>query len=159
MIQQLYIFSGGSYVVAEDWNANFGALKTSNDNCETAITDANNALAFPDSDLTSLYTALKSQLNSFRIPGTSIVISPECEYTKALNETQELYITVPENFNSEARIVFSTPNTRNFIPFHFNYEGTVNYLDDITSWQNPGMKFVFLYETNGNLYVKLITGA
>lgn len=157
MINQLYTFSGGSYVVADDWNANFGALNTSNENCGEAIEDAQDALAFPNSDLSSLFAALNSQLNSFHIPSNSITVEAQCEYYRTLNETQVLTVTVPAGMKSEARIIFSVPNDRITRPIQFNYTGTVNYQEDITAWNTAGTKFVFLYETNSNLYVKLLS--
>ncbi|MCQ2574557.1 MAG: hypothetical protein MJ156_00430 [Alphaproteobacteria bacterium] len=160
MINQLYTFSGGSYVVADEWNANFSALQTSNVNCDQAITDANNIVAFPDSDLSQLYAALNAQLNSFQIPGTSVVVSAENEYWKVLGDSQTLTISVPTGMNGESRVVFKTGNDRSVRPITFSYSGTINYIDDTNTWKKAGVKFVFLYETNNNLYVKLLsTGA
>ena len=89
MITQLYTFSTGSYVVADEWNANFRVLYNTSLSHQDAITDAKNTIAFPLSDLSGVFSAVKGQPNSSFIPGNTVVIAPEQEYYKTLASGQD----------------------------------------------------------------------
>lgn len=156
MINQLYIFSGGSYVVADEWNANFKAINNSNVDCAEAIVEANEQLAFVDGDLTSLFAALRQKANSFGISGTSVIVAPECEYYKTLPAGEDLSITIPDNFNSESRIAIRITDDRTLLPFSVAYSGDLKISygeDDVFS---AGLYYILIYEVAGQAIVKLI---
>lgn len=158
MITELYTFSTSSFVVADEWNANFNVLYNENIAHQEAIVDAQNSIAFPDSDVTDLVNAVRSQLNSFIIPGTSIVVSPECEYYKVLANGEDLVINIPDNFDSECRILIQIQNTRTLMPFSINYNGItkINYGYYDYKYFRSGYYYIMIYETNGLAQVKLI---
>ena len=156
MITELYIFSPGSYVVADEWNANFNVLyKTTYEHLE-AITDAYQVVAFPNSDLTGVFNAVKSQYNSFVIAGNSITVSTEREYYKVLSAGQDLSITIPENMNGESRVLIQIQEDRSLLPFSINYSGTtiVDHYDNYVF--RSGYYYIMIYESNGLAQVKLI---
>lgn len=158
MITELYLFTPGAYVVADEWNANFKTLYQVNVDHSTAITDAYNELAFPNSDFTALFDAVKSQYNSYAIAGNTININTENEYYKILSSGEDLVINVPTNMNGEARILIQVQETRTLIPFSINYAGTT-YIDfGFYSYEyfRPGFYYIMIYETNGVAQVKLI---
>lgn len=162
MINSLYSFSPDSNVVADEWNANFNALAQSNNNCAVGVSDANNELAFLDSDLTGAYTAIRARQNSFPVGGTSVIVSPQCEYYKTLLSGEDLNIQVPSGFNSEARIWIQITDERDLLPFSVAYPGTVktNY-GGILNFQ-AGYYLIVLYEINNILQLKMVkaeTGA
>ena len=159
MIHELNVFSPKSYVVAEDWNNNFSALNTSNTKCANAIDDAEGAIAFPDGDLSGVFSSVNGQPNSYSVAGGSVVIQPECEYYKTLSDSQDLSISVPTGFNGEAQIILKTQNARSLKPFNFLYSGEVIYVNDSAHWKDAGIMFLFLYESNSKLFVKLAKGA
>ena len=161
MITQLYTFSVGSYVVADEWNANFNTLYNVNLAHEEAIIDAQNTIAFPDSDLTTVFNSVRGWANSFFIGGDTVMVAPQCEYYKTLATDQDLTINIPTGLNSEVRIVVQFPDTRPLAtpPIEFNYSGakTVN-TGDMTEYE-AGVYFVFIYETNGSAQIKIVKGA
>jgi hypothetical protein len=162
MITQLYTFSVGSYVVADEWNANFNTLYNVNLAHEEAIIDAQNTIAFPDSDLTTVFNSVRGWANSFFIGGDMVEVAPQCEYYKTLATDQYLTINIPPTgLNSEVRIVVQFPDTRPLAtpPIEFNYSGTktVN-TGDMTEYE-AGVYFVFIYETNGSAQIKIVKGA
>lgn len=160
MITQLYTFSPGSYVVADEWNANFNVLQKTNIMHFEAINDAYAVLAFPDNDLSQLYAAVRNQPNSFNISGVSVNVTPQCEYYKELPSGDNLAITIPNNFNSEARIVIKTNNDRTLLPFSVSYSGTTHISYGEDNVFPAGIYFIMIYECNGIAQVKLIwTGA
>lgn len=156
MINKLYSFTLGTFVVADEWNANFKAIADSNNACNIAIKDAEISVAFPDSDLSGLFNAVKSAPNSFEIAGNSVVVQPECEYYKALSSGEDLQIQIPKGLNSEARVVIKTPDNRTLLPFSVLYNGQliVNHYNNNVF--RAGYYFVLIYETNGVAQVKLI---
>lgn len=156
MITQLYVFSPGSYVVAEEWNANFRTLYNVNIVHLEAITDANSTIAFPNSDLTDVFNAVRSQLNSFAIPGNTVTVAPECEYYKTLANGQDLVINIPQGLNSEARVLIMIQENRSLLPFSVNYSGTkiINHYNNYVF--KPGYYYIMIYETNNVAQVKLI---
>ena len=158
MITQLYTFSPGSYVVAEEWDANFRTLYNVNIAHLEAITDANSTIAFPDSDLTGVYSAVRSQLNSFAIPGNTVTVAPECEYYKTLANGQDLVINIPTGLNAEARVLIRIQDDRTLLPFSITYAGTtdINYGFYNYNYFRSGYYYVMIYETNGVAQVKLI---
>jgi hypothetical protein len=158
MIISLYTFAPGSFVVAEEWNSNFRTLYNTNLAHIEAITDANSTIAFPNSDLTSLFSAVSSQPNSFAIPGSSINISPECEYYKTLGSGEDLVINIPTGFNAECRILIQIQENRSLLPFSVSYAGTtiINYgFYNYNSFRS-GYYYIMIYESNGIAQVKLI---
>ena len=158
MITELYTFTPGSFVVADEWNANFRTIYNVNVQHSDAITDAQSAIAFPNSDLTDLFNAVKSQPNSFFIPGNTVVIAPEQEYYKVLSSGQDLTINIPTGMNAEARILIQTQEDRTLLPFAINYSGTTNisYGHYNYDYFRAGYYYIMIYETNGLAQVKLI---
>lgn len=156
MINKLNVFSENTYVVAEEWNANFKALSQSNKNCEEAINDANKQLAFPNGDLSGVYAAVRSKPNSSKIYGNAVQVSAEQEYYKRLGSNQQLQITIRKGMNGEARIVVYIPDARSELPFEINYSGTkiVSHYDYVG--YNPGYYYIMIYEINGIAMIKLI---
>lgn len=156
MINSLYIFSTGSYVVADEWNANFKVLAKSNNDCTEAISDAEVSVSFPDGDLSELFAALKRQPNSSEIPGNIVLVAPENEYYKSLGSGEDLTIQIPEGLNSEVRIIIHITDDRALLPFSVAYSGEthISYGEDMVF--NAGTYFILIYETNGHAFVKLI---
>lgn len=156
MITELYTFSPSSYVVAEEWNVNFRVLYNTTLAHIEAIDDAQANIAFPNSDLTGVYNAVRSQLNSFAIPGNTVTVAPECEYYKTLASGQDLVINIPTGLNAEARVLIRIQENRSLLPFSVNYSGT----KIISHYNNyvfrAGYYYVMIYETNGVAQVKLI---
>lgn len=161
MITQLYVFSPGSYVVADEWNANFRVLFKANVSHQEAIVDANSVIMFQGGDYTPIYNKVNSSRNSYAIAGNTLVPSVDCEYYKEfLGDDEQVTVAVSTGqLNGEARIVIKTPNNRTLTPLIFTYNGTqddVVWLNGISQWYLAGVKFVFLLERNGKLYVKMI---
>ena len=156
MIIQLYTFAPGSYVVADEWNANFRTIYNVNLAHTEAIQDAYNTLAFQNTDLSGVYAAVRSQPNSFGISGTTVTIAPECEYYKTLGNGQDLVINVPTGLNAEARIAIQITNDRSLLPFSINYSGT----KIISHYNNyvfrAGYYYIMIYESNGVAQAKLL---
>lgn len=156
MIIQLYTFSPGSYVIAEDWNANFRVLYKTNVSHEEAVVDAQALIAFPNSDLTDLFAAINNQLNSFAIAGNVVTVSAESEYYKTLSSGQELVINIPSGICAGVRIIFRIQEDRSLKPFTINYDGTIiENAGDITQY-TAGTYFMFIYETNDIAQIKIV---
>ena len=158
MITQLYTFAPGSYVVADEWNANFRTIYNANIAHYEAIQDAYNTLAFQGSDLSDVYSAVRSQPNSFIISGTAVTVAPECEYFKVLGSGEDLVISIPTGLNAEARVLIQIQEDRSLLPFSINYVGTsiINYGFYEYNYFRAGNYYVMIYETNGVAQVKLI---
>lgn len=156
MINKLNVFSENTYVVAEEWNTNFRVLNQSNEDCATAINDANEQLAFSNGDLSGVYAKVKSEQNSTQIPGLGVTVSAEQEYYKTLSSNQDLQIGIPLGMNGEARIAIYIPDNRSQKPFSIEYSGTqiINYYN-ATEFV-AGYYYIMIYETNGVTMVKLI---
>jgi hypothetical protein len=156
MITELYLFSPGSYVVADEWNANFKTLYKVNIEHSTAITDAYNDIAFPNSDLTAVFNAVKSQYNSHHIGGDTVYVSVENEYYKTLSSDENLAIEIPIGMCGEARVLIQLQEDRALLPFSVNYAGTtiINHYNSNAFW--AGYYYIMIYETNGVAQVKLI---
>jgi hypothetical protein len=156
MITELYLFSPGSYVVADEWNANFKTLYQVNIEHSTAITDAYNNIAFPNSDLTAVFNAVKSQYNSYAIGGNTVSVSVENEYYKTLSSGEDLVINIPTGMCGEARVLIQLQEDRSLLPFSVNYAGTtiINHYNNYAFW--AGYYYIMIYETNGVAQVKLI---
>lgn len=158
MITELYTFSPSSYVVADEWNANFRTLYNANLAHLEAINDAWQNVAFPTSDLTGVFNAVRSQLNSFAISGNTVTVAPECEYYKTLASGQDLVINIPTGLNAEARVLIRIQEDRSLLPFSVGYSGTtiINYGFYDYNYFRAGYYYVMIYETNGVAQVKLI---
>lgn len=156
MINQLYTFSAGSFVVADEWNSNFDVIDNSNTSCAEAIEDANDAVAFPNSDLSGVYNSINLRQNSFAIAGDTVIISPECEYYKTLTNGSDLTISIPTGFSSEARIILKTQNDRTLVPITVSYSGTsyIRYGLDLVF--PAGTYYVLIYVVNGIAQLKMI---
>ena len=156
MITQLYTFSVGSYVVADEWNANFRTIYNANLAHVEAIQDAYNTLAFQGSDLSDVYAAVRSQPNCFEISGTAVTVVPECEYFKVLGSGEDLVINIPTGLNAEARVLIQIQEDRSLLPFSIGYSGTtiINHYDNYVF--RAGYYYIMIYETNGVAQVKLI---
>ena len=160
MINQLYTFTVGTYVVADEWNSNFKALANSNADCVQAIEDAEVSVAFPDDDLTQLINAVRKKPNSFAIAGSTVIVQPECEYYKALADGEDLAIQIPTGLNAEARIAIKISDDRDLQPFSVFYEGELKVNVGMGEFFSKGVYFIMIHETNGLAQVKLIwTGA
>jgi hypothetical protein len=157
MINQTYVFTVGANVVADDWNANFNVLCDSNKQCDEAIKDAENALAFPDGDLSGVYNAVRARPNSFEIPTDTVIVQPECEHYKVLSSGQDLKIQIPKGFNSQARVLIKIPDNRSLIPIAVLYNGTKVISVGSQKSYKSGYYFAFVYEMNNTAYVKLIS--
>lgn len=156
MINSLYVFVAGSYVVADEWNSNFSAIGASNSDCADAIIDAYEVICFMDSDLTQVFNVIKATKDSTSIPGTSVVLSPNNEYYKSLSNGTDLAVSIPSDFIGEARIVIKTFNDRILAPIIFTYSGDVVWNNGIADWYKAGTKFVFIYVINGIAYIKML---
>ena len=162
MITELYTFSTGSYVVADEWNANFHVLHNASLSHKEAVIDGQNSIAFPTSDLSNVFASVKNQPNSSFISGSTVVIAPEQEYYKTLSSGQDLTINIPDNLNSEVRILIQTEEDRTLLPFVVNYSGTkvIDYGFYNYDYFRAGYYYIMIYETNGLAQIKLIwTGA
>ena len=157
MINQIYIFTVGANIVADDWNANFNALRNSNDECSKAVEDAQNELAFPDGDLSGIHDALRARPNSFEIPTDTVIVQPECEHYKVLSSGQDLKIQIPKGFNSQARVVIKIPDDRDLMPISILYKGTYVMSTGGQQSYKSGYYFVFIMEINNTAYVKLLS--
>ena len=158
MITQLYTFTPSSFVVADEWNANFRTNYNANIAHYEAIQDAYNTLAFQGSDLSDVYAAVRSQPNSFFISGTTVTVAPECEYYKILGSGEDLVINIPTGLNAEARVLIQIQENRSLLPFSINYVGTsiINYGFYNYNYFRAGNYYIMIYETNGVAQVKLI---
>lgn len=156
MIKNLNVFSENTYVVAEEWNANFYVLDRSNEQCSEAINDANETLAFPNKDLSGVYARVRQEPDSFQISGNSVIVSAEKEYYKPLGSGQDLQITIPQGMNGEARIAIYIPDNRSELPFVVNYPGekVISHYDYVG--YNSGYYYIMIYETNNLAMVKII---
>ena len=157
MIIELYTFSPGSYVVADEWNANFRTIYKANMLHKESIDDMYNDLAFPDSDLSAVFASVKSRPNSSEISGNRIVVAPEQEYYKVLPSSQDLTIHIEPGLNAETRILIQTQEDRYTKPFLIEYTGTIVENKFVnTSFYAAGFYYIFIYETNGVAQVKLV---
>lgn len=164
MITQLYTFTVGSFVVADEWNANFRTIYNSNLAHAEAIQDAYNTLAFQGSDLSDVYAAVRSQPNSYAVAmsgnGATVNVSPEQEYylDTPVSSSQEFMINITEGMRgAEARILFELSEDRSTLPFSVSYsDGTtiINHYDNYVF--RAGYYYLMIYETNGVAQVKLI---
>lgn len=157
MINQLYTFSVGQYVVADEWNANFSVINDSNSACATGVVDANAAIMFPASETSALFAAIDNSANSFFNDGRTLDVMVNCEYYENLSDSDDLTISVG-HIKGESRIILHTGNTRSLCPISFNYIGgatAVDFISDRRVWGSPGYKFIFLYEFNNRLNVRM----
>lgn len=156
MITELYVFSPGSYVVADEWNANFRVLEKSSLLHRESIIDGYNTIAFPNSDMSDIYIAVKNKPNSSAIPGNTVTVAPEQEYYKILGNSEDLTINIPMGLNAESRILLQIQEDRSLLPIAVNYAGTliVSHYNDVG--YDSGYYYVMIYETNGVAQVKLI---
>lgn len=158
MINQLYTFTVGTYVVADEWNANFKALANSNANCAQAIEDAEVSVAFPDDDLTQLFNAVRKKPNSFVIETDNQLLSAGYEYYKILADGETLTLVVDENMNGECRVVIKTQDDRDSPPVvvgdSYTGEKVITGLDRVKF--KAGTWFLFVVEQNGTLIIKTI---
>lgn len=165
MIVELYSFTPGSYVVADEWNANFSVLYNFAVLHRKSIYDAYDLVAFPNDDLSNILTNVDNYINSYQFVGTSIAImSPNVEYWQSSLETittaQQLVIRVGK-ISGEARVFFQTSDTRDpgLPPYVINYDGgagNIDFIDDSRIWQDPGIKCLLFYELNDKLNVRII---
>ena len=158
MITQLYVFSPGSFVVAEEWNANFRVLLNTNLIHQESIVDASDVIMTTSDDYTQIYNAVNSKKNSQDAAGLSIQVLVDNEYRKSLSAGQQLVANVGR-ISGEARIILQTAQNDVLSPLQINYAGgneNVVWENGIAQWYAAGMKFVFLLERNGKLYVKMI---
>ena len=158
MITQLYTFSPSSYVAAEEWNSNFKALQSVNSVHSESLSDAYDELAFPSSDDTQIISRAKAFQNSWGVNDPTIVVAPGQEYYKVLSNGQNLVINIPNNLNSEARILIQTQESSSLFPFTVNYDGTkvISYGHYNYDYFRAGFYYIMIYETNGLAQIKLL---
>jgi len=157
MITQLYTFSVGSYVVADEWNANFRVLENTNLAHYEAIVDAGNLVAFPSSDLSAVFESVSRWFNSNAIGGDRVKPVVENEYFKTLYSGEDLTIDLEQGLCANVRIIVSLQDDRALEtpPFIINYSGTkIENIGDLTGY-SAGMYFIFIYETNGVAQIKI----
>lgn len=158
MINQLYTFTVGTYVVADEWNANFKAVSTSNTECKQAIEDANTDIAFKDGDLSGVFDAVRAKPNSRSISGDTQLLSAGTEYYKTLLDGETLTLVVPENMNGESRVIIKIQDDRDLTPVvigeSYNGEVFITGLDRVKF--KSGIYYLFILEQNGVLMVKTI---
>ena len=164
MIIQLYTFAPGSYVVADEWNANFRTIYNVNLAHVEAIQDMFNKLAFKYSDLSGVYAAVRSQPNSHAVAmsggSTTVNVSPEQEYylDTPLSSSQEFMIKITDGMRgAEARILFELSEDRSTLPFGVSYASGTTIINHYNNYVfRAGYYYVMIYETNGVAQVKLI---
>ena len=161
MINELYTFSPSSFVLSDEWNANFSTLRKTAKDHLNAIKDGYNTLAFVNGDLTGVYNAANIFINSVSFSSTSLhITSPNTEYYNgtSITSSQQLVLNV-EKIKGEARILFKTSGTRSNSPILINYaggSGNINFINNSDVWNNAGIKVVFLYEMNNKLNVRMV---
>ena len=160
MITELYTFSTDSFVVAEEWNANFKTLYSVSGQHEESINIGRETIAFPDSDFTQLFSVIKTQPNSHSIENNSIVVGTEQEYYGTLYSGQDLQIHIPKDMNGEARVLVYLTQDTTLKFFNITYDGTtvIEYADNRydTLWFPSGYYYIMIYEGNDIAQVKLI---
>lgn len=161
MIVELYTFSTDSFVVAEEWNANFKTLYSFSIQHEEAINMSYNTVAFPDSDLTRVFSVAKTKQNSWSLEDTNqVFVEPEQEYYKTLLSGQDLIINIKKNMNGEARILVKTSEDLSQKFFTINYNGNTiiehqdNYYNNLVL--RAGYYYIMIHESNNVAQVKLI---
>lgn len=162
MIYELYSFSPGTFVVADEWNSNFTVLNNNANVQEEAIIDGNNELALKSGDLSGVYARTNAQPNSTIISGLSFnVTSPNQEFWLGndLAPDQQLNINV-QKIKGEVRILFKTDgNIRDFSPINLTYAGgseAIDFIEDSRTWSNNKTKVLFLYEMNDRLNARIV---
>lgn len=156
MIIQLYTFAPGSYVVADEWNANFRTIYNANLAHVEAIQDMNSTLAFKNGDLSDVYAAVRNQPNCFEISGTAVTVAPECEYYKVLGNGEDLIINIPRGLNSEARVLIQINKLRTELPFVITYNGQKYITYGNYKYFNIGYYYIMIAESNGVAQVKFV---
>lgn len=164
MITQLYVFSPGSYVVAEEWNANFRVLYQTTSAHTEAIEDAYATIAFPDSDMSGVFAQVRARDDSHFIPGSAAVVGVDIaaghEYYKSLATGQDLFINIPHTMNGEARILFQLQEDRQLLPFDAGFDDGFQGEIIINHYNNnvfrAGYYYIMIYVTNGVAQLKLI---
>ena len=159
MITQLYIFSPGSYVVAEEWNANFSTLYSVSLQHEESISDARTEIAFPNSDLSDVFSAVNAYANSHTVGGLAFDLYAGQEYYKSLLPTDTLSVILPVGgINGEARILLYIPANRNDIPFNVIYPGGTYNIDyGAFMFFEAGYYYVFVHDINNVATFKIIS--
>ena len=172
MITQLYNFSTGSFVVAEEWNANFRVL---HDYCVAhalALEDAYQVLAFPDSDLSDIFVSIRRTPNvKMNQAYTSFMVERNTEYYVGnLPAQQPVNIVISEGMEGECRVIFNLPELMELEdPIAITYKGVRIQSKDPTAdcyvntgyykYFNPGIYYVLIHEQNGKAQVKLVSAA
>lgn len=161
MITQLYVFSAGSFVVAEEWNANFRVLYRETATQTEAIEDAYSIYAFPDSDLSGVFAQVRARDDSNNISGQDAVdIAAGHEYYCVLPSGKDLQINIDGSMNGEARILFKIEEDRSLLPFSAGFvggvQGTVIIDHDNNYNFNAGYYYIMIYVTNRVAQLKLI---
>lgn len=157
MIIELYTFSPGSFVVADEWNANFRTLRKIALEHTESIEDGFASIAFPDSDLTAIFNSIRSRPNSHSFTGNSITESQlyaEQEYYGEVSS--QLNVTIPVGMSGEARILVHLLSDQSLMPFNINYSGTKivdHYNNNVF---REGYYYLMIYESNNVAQVKVI---
>lgn len=170
MIAQLYQFSIGSYVIAEEWNANFRTLKEYCSEHIIAFQDSYDNLAFPNSDLTQVFNAVSNSLNvETNRPYDAVNVTNNKEfYVGPVPAQQQVHIYIPQGLNGESRVIFTLPELMTSdAPILVTYNGVTVSLRDKTAdcyvdagsypYYNSGLYYVMIHELNGKAQVKLIS--
>jgi len=172
MITQLYNFSVGSFVIAEEWNANFRVLHDTCVEHAVAIEDAYDILAFPGSDLSQIFAAVRAEPNvKMNQAYTSFIVDRNTEYYVGNVPAQSpVNIVIREGMEGECRVIFTIPELMTLEPpIAIWYKGVRIQPKDATAdcyvntgyyqYFNAGMYYVMIHEQNGKAQVKLISAA
>lgn len=160
MIEKLNVFSAGTFVNCNDWNANFRTLNNYANYCTTYIGDAEQSIATETDDMTYIFSAIKTFRNSTPVVNNVISrVEPENEYyTTLLRSTDHLVINVPKGINACARFIFKINNRYELsdAPFIISYDGetTIN-VGELQSYES-GTYMLFLYESKNQCIIKLM---
>lgn len=170
MITQLYSFSAGSFVVAEEWNANFRALHDLCVEHALSLEDAYDTLAFPESDLSSVFSSVRNFPNvKMNQAYTSFMVDRNNEYYVGNVPAQSpVNIVIPEGMEGECRVIFQLPELMTLEPpISIMYKGVRIAPKDPEAdcyvntgyyeHYNAGMYYVMIHEQNGKAQVKIIS--
>ena len=177
MITQLYSFSIGSFVVAEEWNSNFRVLHDYCVDHTLAVDDAYQTLSFPDSDLSYVFSSIRRTDTNVRMnqPYISFIVDRNKEYyigsaanPDILPPQTPVNITIREGMEGECRVIFRIPELMTLEPpIKIKYKNVIVQPKDPNAdcyvntgyydYFNPGLYYVMIHEQNGKAQVKLIS--
>ena len=167
----------GSFVVAEEWNSNFRVLRTFCEEHTLSIDDAYQTMAFPDSDLTYVFSSIRRTDVNVKMnqPYISFIVDRNKEYyvgspnnPNVLPAQTPVNITIREGLEGECRVIFKLPELMTLEPpIKIKYKGVIVQPKDSSAdcyvntgyynYFNPGLYYVMIHEQNGKAQVKLVS--